>query len=78
MRIKQTTMRNALTLMLVILCVAGMSTQARADNSKASDPGLGIDAALEEIERNKGKLFDLAVADACVKLFRERGYVIPN
>ncbi|MDH2917042.1 MAG: response regulator, partial [Gallionella sp.] len=41
-------------------------------------PGLGIDAALEEIELNKGKLFDPLVVDACTKLFKERGYVIPN
>lgn len=41
-------------------------------------PGLGIDAALEEIELNRGKLFDPAVADVCIKLFRDHGYVIPN
>ena len=41
-------------------------------------PGLGIDAALEEIESNIGKLFDPMVVDVCVKLFRENGYVIPN
>jgi len=35
---------------------------------------LGIDAALEEIEKNKGILYDNEVADACLKLFREKGY----
>ena len=35
---------------------------------------LGIDAALEEIEKNKGILYDADVADACLKLFREKGY----
>ncbi|MFZ3055506.1 MAG: HD domain-containing phosphohydrolase, partial [Smithella sp.] len=35
---------------------------------------LGIEAALEEIEKNKGILYDNAVADACLKLFREKGY----
>ena len=35
---------------------------------------LGIEAALEEIEKNKGILYDDAVADACLKLFREKGY----
>jgi len=35
---------------------------------------LGIDAALEEIEKNKGILYDAAVVDACLKLFREKGY----
>jgi len=37
-------------------------------------PTLGIDAALEEIEKNKGILYDDAVADACLRLFREKGY----
>ena len=37
-------------------------------------PALGIEAALEEIEKNKGILYDDAVADACLKLFREKGY----
>lgn len=41
-------------------------------------PGLGLDAALEEIEFNKGKLFDPSVVDAYVALFREKKYVIPN
>ena len=35
---------------------------------------LGIEAALEEIEKNKGSLYDDNVADACLKLFREKGY----
>jgi HD-GYP domain-containing protein (c-di-GMP phosphodiesterase class II) len=35
---------------------------------------LGIEAALEDIEKNKGILYDYAVADACLKLFREKGY----
>jgi PAS domain S-box-containing protein len=37
-------------------------------------PTLGIEAALEEIEKNKGILYDDAVADACLRLFREKGY----
>ncbi|MCX5849364.1 MAG: HD domain-containing protein [Deltaproteobacteria bacterium] len=37
-------------------------------------PALGIEAALEEIEGNKGILYDSAVADACLKLFRGKGY----
>jgi PAS domain S-box-containing protein/putative nucleotidyltransferase with HDIG domain len=35
---------------------------------------LGIEAALEEIEINKGILYDNDVADACLRLFREKGY----
>ena len=39
-------------------------------------PSLGIDAALEEIERNRDKLYDPMVVDACIKLFREQGYML--
>ena len=37
-------------------------------------PGLGIDAALDEIEKNRGIFYDDAVADACLRLFREKGF----
>ncbi|MDP2852926.1 MAG: PAS domain S-box protein, partial [Smithellaceae bacterium] len=37
-------------------------------------PGLGIDAALSEIEKNKGIFYDEAVVDACLRLFREKGF----
>jgi len=37
-------------------------------------PGLGIDAALNEIEKNKGIFYDEVVADACLRLFREKGF----
>jgi PAS domain S-box-containing protein/putative nucleotidyltransferase with HDIG domain len=39
-------------------------------------PGLGIEAALEEIEKNKGIFYDNDVADACLRLFREKNYKI--
>jgi len=37
-------------------------------------PAHRIDAALEEITKNRGKLYDPIVVDACVKLFREKGF----
>jgi PAS domain S-box-containing protein len=37
-------------------------------------PTLGIDAALEEIEKNRGIFYDNAVADTCLRLFREKGF----
>jgi PAS domain S-box-containing protein len=37
-------------------------------------PSLGIEAALEEIEKNKGTIYDNTVADACLRLFREKGF----
>ena len=36
--------------------------------------GLGIDAALDEIAKNRGLFYDSAVADACLRLFREKGF----
>ena len=41
-------------------------------------PGLGIDAALEEIELGRGARYDACVCDACLTLFREDGFVIPE
>jgi HD-GYP domain-containing protein (c-di-GMP phosphodiesterase class II) len=38
---------------------------------------LGIEAALEEIEKNKGTLYDNTVVDACLRLFRGKGYKLP-
>jgi HD-GYP domain-containing protein (c-di-GMP phosphodiesterase class II) len=37
-------------------------------------PALGVDAALAEIELNSGTLYDHTVADACLRLFREKGF----
>lgn len=37
---------------------------------------LGIEKALEEIEQNKGILYDENVAEACLRLFREKGYTL--
>ena len=37
-------------------------------------PALGLDKALEEITQNKGKLYDPQVVDACLKLFKEKGF----
>ncbi|MGE0873672.1 MAG: HD-GYP domain-containing protein, partial [Burkholderiales bacterium] len=39
--------------------------------------GLGIDAALAEIERGRGSAYDADVADACLALFGEKGYRLP-
>ncbi|PKP56447.1 hypothetical protein CVT91_13135 [Candidatus Atribacteria bacterium HGW-Atribacteria-1] len=37
-------------------------------------PALGIDKALEEISQNKDILYDPEVVDACLKLFKEKGF----
>ena len=40
-------------------------------------PSLGIDAALGEIERNRGRLYDGDAVGACLKLFRQKGFELP-
>jgi PAS domain S-box-containing protein/putative nucleotidyltransferase with HDIG domain len=35
-------------------------------------PSLGIDVALEEIEKNRNKLYDKEVADICIDIFRKK------
>ena len=37
-------------------------------------PAVGIDAALKEIEDNRGVLYDAGVVDVCLRLFREKGF----
>jgi len=37
-------------------------------------PAKGLDAALAEIESGKGRLYDAAAVDACVRLFRQKGF----
>jgi len=37
-------------------------------------PALGIDAALEEIEKKRGTLYDDDVVTVCLRLFREKGF----
>jgi putative nucleotidyltransferase with HDIG domain len=40
-------------------------------------PGLGLDVALAEIEAGRGSAYDPAIADTCLKLFRDKGYKVP-
>jgi len=44
---------------------------------KIYSPALGIDSALAESVKNKGAYYDNALADACLRLFREKGYKLP-
>lgn len=37
-------------------------------------PGKGIDAAFEEIEKNKGIFYDAKVVDTCIRVFREKAF----
>jgi PAS domain S-box-containing protein/putative nucleotidyltransferase with HDIG domain len=63
---------NAILIEARILAVADV-VEAMASH-RPYRPSLGIEAALDEIEKNKGILYDKDVSDACLKLFREKGY----
>jgi len=41
-------------------------------------PSLGIGAALDEIDRNRGTCYDPKVVDACLRIFREEGFKLPG
>lgn len=41
-------------------------------------PARGIDAALEEISQGRGRLYDPQAVDACLRLFRDKGYRLPQ
>lgn len=41
-------------------------------------PGLGIEASLEEIEKNRGTFYDINVVDACLRLFRDKNYQLES
>ncbi|MBN2461144.1 MAG: HD domain-containing protein [Candidatus Cloacimonetes bacterium] len=55
-----------------ILCVADV-TEAMI-NHRPYRPQMDIKSALEEIDRNKGILYDADTVDACLKLFQEKGF----
>lgn len=48
-----------------------------AYEQRPAHPRLGLPAALAELERNKGKLYDETVVNAALRLFREKGYEVP-
>ncbi len=39
-------------------------------------PAIGVEKALEEIERGRGTIYDPVATDACLRLFREKAYTI--
>jgi putative nucleotidyltransferase with HDIG domain len=55
-----------------ILCVADV-VEAMASH-RPYRAGLGIDVALKEIEDKRGRWYDPVAVDACLRLFREKGF----
>ncbi|MGB5217392.1 MAG: PAS domain S-box protein [Smithella sp.] len=64
-----------------ILIEARILAVADVVESMASDrpyrASLGVEAALDEIESNKGILYDTSVVEACLNLFLVKGYQLP-
>jgi PAS domain S-box-containing protein/putative nucleotidyltransferase with HDIG domain len=59
-------------------CIIGVADVVEAISShRPYRPGKGINAALEEITRYRGSLYDLKAVDACLALFR-KGFVLPG
>ncbi|MDT8284212.1 MAG: PAS domain S-box protein [Thermovirgaceae bacterium] len=59
-----------------ILAVADV-VEAMASNRPYRE-ALGVDAALDDIRRNRERLYDPAVVDACLDLFLNKGYVFSS
>jgi PAS domain S-box-containing protein len=55
-----------------VICVADV-VEAMISH-RPHRPARSIDAAIEEITRNSGVLYDPDAVDACVRLFKEKGY----
>ena len=66
---------DAICLEARILAVADTVEAMSSDRPYRSSKGL--EAALKEIELGSGVVYDKQVVEACLKLFRERGYQFP-
>lgn len=67
---------DAILLGARILCVADV-VEAMSSH-RPYRAGLGMESALSEITSGCGNLYDEKVVDACVTLFREKGYEFPQ
>jgi PAS domain S-box-containing protein/putative nucleotidyltransferase with HDIG domain len=56
-------------------CLAVADVVEAMSSDRPYRPAAGIDAALKEIARGKGTLYDERVVDACLRLFRDKGFV---
>ncbi len=65
------------TIMLEARIMAVADVMEAMSSHRPYRPGLGIDKALAEIERGRGTAYDPVVAEACLRLFREKRYELP-
>ena len=59
-----------------ILCVADVVESM--SSHRPYRPGRGLDAALEEIRHNRGVLYDPRAVDACLDLFLNKRFLLPE
>ncbi len=59
-----------------ILAVADV-VEAMSSN-RPYRPGLGLNAALDEIIKHRGVLYDAVVVDTCIRLFREKNFTFDS
>jgi putative nucleotidyltransferase with HDIG domain len=64
-------------IMLEARIIAVADTVEAMSSPRPHRPPRTRQAALEEIEAGAGRRYDAAAAAACLRLFRERGYVLP-
>ncbi len=55
-------------------CLAVADVMEAMSSHRPYRPALGIDAALDEIANNKGISYDKDIAEACLRLFKEKGF----
>jgi PAS domain S-box-containing protein/putative nucleotidyltransferase with HDIG domain len=58
-------------------CLAVADVVEAMSSHRPYRPALGIDAALDEIAKKKGIYYDEAVAEACLWLFKQKGFRFP-
>ena len=57
--------------------IAVADTVEAMSSDRPYRPSRGIEVALDEIESQRGRLYDTEVVDACLDLFRHKGYQFP-
>ncbi|ADE11567.1 HD domain-containing phosphohydrolase [Sideroxydans lithotrophicus] len=65
-------------IMLEAMIIAVADVVEAMSSHRPYRPGLGLDEALEEITRQRGTLYDPAVVDSCISMFREKRFVLES
>jgi PAS domain S-box-containing protein len=63
-------------IMLEAMIIAVADVVEAMSSHRPYRPGLGLDEAMGEIARHRGTLYDPAVVDSCIAMFREKRFVL--